>query len=105
MAQLAEASPDSTVEYRTRLLQSLTEVDESTDRKEIAEKVEALNLSATLAQLKADHLMHCMTSLAHDDRKATIGALVRLVDNLSDEERATLAAALQNSTRSPGSSS
>ena len=104
MAQLAEASPDSTAEYRTRLLQTLAEVDENTDRKEAAEKLEALNLTATVAQLKADHLMRRMLALAHEDRKATIGGLIRLVDNLSDDERATLASALQNSSRSPGSS-
>ena len=102
MAKLAEASPDSTVEYRTRLLQTLAEVDDSTDRREAAEKLEALDLTATVAQLKADHLMRRMLALAHVDRKATINGLIRLVDNLADDEKASLVNALQNSTRSPG---
>lgn len=105
MAALEAASPDSTIEYRTRLLQTLAEVDDSTDRREAAEKLEALDLSSTVAQLKADHLMRRMLALAHEDRKATIGGLLRLVDNLADDEKAALSAALQNSTRSPGLSS
>ena len=60
---------------------------------------QALNLTATIAELKADHLMRRMLALAHEDRKATIGGLIRLVDNLSDDEKATLSAALQNSSR------
>lgn len=104
MAQLAEASPDSSVEYRTNLLQTLAEIDDETDRREATEKLERLNLTATIAELKADHLMRRMLALAHEDRKATIGGLIRLVDNLSDDEKATLSAALQNSSRSPGAS-
>lgn len=102
MAQLAEASPEATVEYRTRLLTSLTEVDTLTDRRIAAEKLEALDLNPVAAQLKADHLMRQMVQLAHEDRKATINGLVRLVDNLSDDEKATLVSALQGSGRSPG---
>ena len=68
-----------------------------------AEKLEALDLSATAAQLKADHLIRRMLALAHEDRKATIDGLVRLVDNLSDDEKSTLVTALQaSSSRSPG---
>ena len=102
LRKLEEASPDSTAEYRTRLLESLTEVDASTDRQVAADKLESLDLSATVAQLKADHLMRRMLALAHEDRKATIGGLVRLVDNLDDDEKAALISALQNSNRSPG---
>ncbi|CAL1715333.1 unnamed protein product [Somion occarium] len=102
MNQLAEASPDSTVEYREHLLESLTSVDATTDRRIAAETLEALDLRPTLAQLKADHLMRRMVALSHEDRKATVNGLVRLVDNLSEDEKATLLNALQNSSRSPG---
>jgi len=102
MAQLADASPNSTVEYRARLLESLASIDSTTDYRQMAEMLEALDLMATVAQLKADHLMRSMLALAQEDRKATMDGLVRLVDNLSEDEKATLVSALQNSSRSPG---
>jgi acetyl-CoA carboxylase / biotin carboxylase 1 len=102
LAQLGNASPESSIEYRAGLLESLSEVNASTDRQLAAEKLESLDLTATIAQLKADHLMRRMLELAQEDRKATIGGLVRLVDNLDDDEKSTLISALQNSTRSPG---
>ncbi|THH28004.1 hypothetical protein EUX98_g6181 [Antrodiella citrinella] len=102
ISQLAEASPDSTIEYREQLLTTLTNVDAETDRREAAEVLEKLDLSATVTQLKADHLMRSMLALAEEDRKATLNGLIRLVDNLSDDEKAALSAALQNSNRSPG---
>lgn len=102
IAQLEVASPESTYEYRERLLQSLTSIDSTTERRVVAETLEALDLKPTVAQLKADHLMRSMIALAHEDRKATVSGLVRLVDNLADDEKAVLLAALQNSSRSPG---
>ncbi|CCM00738.1 uncharacterized protein FIBRA_02778 [Fibroporia radiculosa] len=102
MASLAEASPDSSDEYRSELLEKLASLDGVTDRRAMAESLESLDLTATLAQLKADHLMSQMLTLAHEDRKATLDGLVRLVDNLTDDEKATLMGALQNAGRSPG---
>ncbi|GBE86281.1 Acetyl-CoA carboxylase [Sparassis crispa] len=102
MAQLAEASPDSSSEYRSRLLESLAGISATTDRRVVAETLEALDLTATIAQLKADHLMRRMLALAHIDRKATLDALVRLVDNLADDEKTSLVNVLQSSSRSPG---
>lgn len=99
---LGEASPGSTVEYRAQLLRNLAEIDDTTDRRVAAEKLETLDLSGTAAQLRADHLTRSMLALAQDDRKATIDGLIRLVDDLADDEKAALIAALQNSTRSPG---
>ncbi|OCH83943.1 acetyl CoA carboxylase [Obba rivulosa] len=102
LAQLAQASPDSSNEYRSRLLDSLASIESSTDARAVAETLEALDLAPTVAQLKADHLMQRMLALAHEDRKATVDGLVRLVDNLSEDERLSLLSALQNATRSPG---
>ncbi|KAH8091758.1 carboxyl transferase domain-containing protein [Cristinia sonorae] len=53
-------------------LQSLTQVDSTTDHREAAEALEKLDLTATVAQLKADHLMRSMLALAHEDRKAAL---------------------------------
>ncbi|KAI0072645.1 acetyl CoA carboxylase [Panus rudis PR-1116 ss-1] len=102
LSQLAEASPDATEEYREHLLESLTSVDDTTDRRVAAETLEALDLKPTLAQLKADHLTRRLVALSHEDRKATMDGLIRLVDNLSEDEKAALINALQNSSRSPG---
>lgn len=102
IAQLENASPESTLEYREHLLESLSSIDSTTDRREAAEALEALDLKPTIAQLRADHLLRSMVSLAHEDRKATVSGLVRLVDNLAEDEKAILLAALQNSNRSPG---
>ena len=100
--EIEEASPESTLEYRTRLLQTLSSIDDTTDRRIAAETYETIDLAPTLAQLRADYLVRRMLALSHEDRKATIGGLVRLVDNLSDDEKSTLASALQSSGRSPG---
>ncbi|OBZ66885.1 hypothetical protein A0H81_13188 [Grifola frondosa] len=102
LAKLAVASPESSFEYRSRLLDSLASIEPTTDLRIVAEKVESLDLTATLAQLKADHLMRQMLALAHEDRKATLDGLVRLVDNLADDEKQAFVNALQASTRSPG---
>lgn len=103
MAKLAEASPDSTFEYRSGLLSSLTNINDQTDIRVAAQTLETLDLSGTVTQLKADHLARRMLALSHEDRKATLDGLVRLVNNLSDEEKTSLLTALQGSKRSPGS--
>ncbi|TFY60059.1 hypothetical protein EVJ58_g5380 [Rhodofomes roseus] len=102
MAELAEASPESTEEYRSTLLMRLRSLEDFSDRRVMSKALEALDLTATLAQLKADHLMRRMLALAHEDRKTSIDGLVRLVDSLADDEKATLITALQNAGRSPG---
>lgn len=98
----AEASPDSDYEYRTDLLESLATVEDVTDNQALATALEALDLTPTLAKLKSDHLMRRMLDMADEDRKATIGGLVRFVDNLTEDEKTTLKNALQKSSRSPG---
>lgn len=102
LAKLETASPESTPDYRKQLLETITSVDSTTDRRAAAETLEAFDLKPTIAQLKSDHLMQQMLALAQDDRKATMNGLVRLVENLSEEEKATLVNALQSSGRSSG---
>ena len=102
MAQLAEASPESTHEYREHLLESIAGIEDERDPRKVTEALEKLDLTNTLAQLKADHLARRMIQLAGEDKKATVDGLVRLIDSLGDEERLALVQALQNSNRSPG---
>ena len=104
LALLEEASPESTPEYRQRLLNSISFVDKTTDFRTAAEALEKLDLTATVAQLKSDFLMRRLLDMAQLDRKAMMASLVRLSDNLSDDDRITLISALQNTGRSPGKS-
>ena len=104
LALLEEASPESTPEYRQRLLNSLSFVDKTTDSRAAAEALEKLDLTATVTQLKSDFLMRRLLDMAQLDRKAIMASLIRLSDNLSEDDRATLISALQNTGRSPGKS-
>jgi acetyl-CoA carboxylase / biotin carboxylase 1 len=96
LAALAESAPDTTQEYRLKLLNNLASLEPSSSLQEIAEKLEDLDLSQTMVKLKADHLARNLIELAKEDRKATMDGLIRLVDNLSDEDRASLLSALQS---------
>jgi acetyl-CoA carboxylase/biotin carboxylase 1 len=98
----AEASPDMDLDDRTALLEHLTSIDEESDNRSAATTLESFDLAPTITKLKAEHLMRRMVDMAHQDRKATISGLVRFVDNLSEDEKASLRAALQGSPRSPG---
>lgn len=101
LSLLAEASPDTTPAYRSRLLDNILSMDvESTDQ-EVAESIEQLDLSKTLVQLKADDLIRKLAALAAEDRKATMDGLTRLANELTDDDRATLINVLQ-APRSPG---
>ena len=101
MAKLTQASPESDYEYRAHLLESIAGIENVVEPRPVAEAIEKLDLTNTLAQLKADHLARRMLALANEDRKATIDGLVRLIDNLGDEDKVALISALQHS-RSPG---
>ena len=102
LAALLEASPGTTYEYRSRLLDSIASIDSTTDHREVSDKLEKLDINATLTQLRADHLVRNLIELVKDDRKAAMDGLMRLCDNLADDERASLVNILQNANRSPG---
>lgn len=104
IAQLEKANPDTSFEYRSQLLDSMASIDASTPYKDVAVALEALDLKSTLAQMKSDHLMRQMLDLAHEDEKATIAGLARLINNLADEGKSSLITAIQNAGRSPGKS-
>ena len=100
---LAEANPDITYEQRFDLLTSLTGIASSATHEEEAVALEKLDLSATVAQLKADHLARRLVDLAKEDRKAVLDGFLSFTNGLSDDERATVINALQQGApRSPG---
>lgn len=100
---LAEASPDATYEYRSQLLTNITGIVPPADYKEEADAIEKLDLTATIAQLKADHLARRLVELTKEDRKAALDGFLRFADGLSDDERAAVINVLQSAPRSPGS--
>jgi acetyl-CoA carboxylase/biotin carboxylase 1 len=102
LADIAEASPGTTFEYRSRLLNSIAAIDSSTSPRVVAEKLENLDLSSTISQLRTEHLMRNLLDLTKEDRKATMDGLLRFADNLSEEERASLVTVLQSAARPPG---
>ncbi|TFK51885.1 acetyl CoA carboxylase [Heliocybe sulcata] len=102
LKKLLEASPESSLEYRSQLLGSIAAIEETDDNRVIAEKLEKMDLQQTLLQLKSDSLKRRMLAMVQEDRKVALNGLVRLVDNLNDDEKASLLAAIQASNRSPG---
>lgn len=99
---LGEASPGSTYEYRYRLLDNLASIEATTDYREMATKLEKLDLTQTASQLKADYLVRRLIELTQEDKKAAIGGLARLADNFTPEDRASLISVLQSAGSSPG---
>jgi acetyl-CoA carboxylase/biotin carboxylase 1 len=102
LAKFAEASPASTHADRSQLLDSLASTDATSDARAVAESIERLDLSKAIAQLKAEHLLRSLLDLANQDRQATMDTLLRLVDELSEEEKGSLGSALQTSAQRHG---
>ncbi|KAF8892047.1 acetyl CoA carboxylase [Infundibulicybe gibba] len=102
LSAIAEASPGSTFEYRVRLLNGLASIEPTTSYREVSEKLESLDISQALVQLKADNLMRRLIELTKEDKKAAMDGLTRVADTLSAEERLSLINVLQNAPRSPG---
>ncbi|KAF8500519.1 acetyl CoA carboxylase [Gautieria morchelliformis] len=95
LAQIQSASPESTLDYRSRLLDSLLVDVESSDNSDIAVAIEGLALEPTLDQLHKDSITKAMLAFAQKDRKAALDGILRVADALSDDEKATLIANLQ----------
>ncbi|KAF8586337.1 hypothetical protein K439DRAFT_1659720 [Ramaria rubella] len=95
LARIQLASPDSTAEYRSRLLKSLLVNVGSSDDRDITSAIEGLDLEPTLEQLHRDSVTKSMLAVAQKDRKAALEGVLRLADILSDEEKATLIASLR----------
>ncbi|KAH0582862.1 hypothetical protein H2248_010766 [Termitomyces sp. 'cryptogamus'] len=58
LVDIAEASPNSTVECRIQSLDSLVQIDSKPEYRKIAEALEKLDLSQTIIQLKVGHFLH-----------------------------------------------
>ena len=100
LAQLAVAGPSQSREYCERLLNDLSGLDEKSDHQTIAQALEALDLSSTVAQLRTEHLLQQLLG----DRKSLIDGFVRLVDGLTENEKSTVLTALKDTNVSPGAS-
>lgn len=100
LAQLATAGPSQSREYLEQLLNDLSGVSGKSDHRQAAEALENLDLSSAIAQLKGERISQQLL----EDRKSLIDGFVRLVDYLSEEEKATMLAALKNTNASPGQS-
>ncbi len=98
LAQFAAAGPNQSREYHEQLLYDLSGVNRESDHRTAAETLENLNLSSAISQLKGEHVVQQFLG----DRKFLIDGFVRLVDYLSEDEKATMLAALRNTNASPG---
>lgn len=98
VAKLTAASPQlSFSEAKRRIFDQVPQVSQSDDRA-VAEAIEGLDLSDTAAQLMSAHVTGQLISLVQSHRKAGLAGLVGVVNALTDEEKAALAAALQGAT-------
>jgi acetyl-CoA carboxylase / biotin carboxylase 1 len=102
--QIKAASPDSTAEYRTSLLNDLVADVIPGDNKALAETLESVDLQTTLTQLKAAHVTRQMLDLVLSNREAALDGFARSIDSLTSDEKARLVKMLQGAAteRSPG---
>jgi len=104
LARIGAASASSTLAERTRLLDSLLPEVESHDHQALAAALESLDLSSTLAELKAAAVTRQMVELVLSDRKAALEGFARSIESLSEEEKSRLVKLIQSPSqeRSPG---
>ncbi|CAE6428799.1 unnamed protein product [Rhizoctonia solani] len=99
LAVISEASPDSLPAYRARLLESLVPSDvDHNDKRKLAEALEALDLTTTLNSVRHAEITHKIVELAQSHRKATVEGMLRVIDTLTDEEKAAITGALHASS-------
>src|SRR5262249_36000506 len=72
LAKIAEANPDATFEYRSRLLDNLACIEPTTSYPEAAAKLEQLDISKTIAQIRSDRLAQELLQMINKDRAATV---------------------------------
>ncbi|GJJ11159.1 hypothetical protein Clacol_005391 [Clathrus columnatus] len=95
LERIRNAAPESSLDYRTRLLESLLQDVDLSDHQQVVSALENLNLESTLEQLEKDTVATKLLNLVQKDRKAVIEGVLRLADTLSDDEKSTLIASLQ----------
>jgi acetyl-CoA carboxylase / biotin carboxylase 1 len=100
LAQLAAAGPSQSREYREQLLNDLSGVTGMSDHRAVVQALENLDLSSAVAQVKCEHIFQQLLG----DRTNLVDGLVRLVDGLTQDEKAAVLVALKNRDASPGPS-
>ena len=100
LALLATAGPTQSREYLEQLLNDLSGVGGKSDHRAAADALENLDLSSAITQLRGEHIVQQLLG----DRKSMIDGFVRMADSLSEDEKATVLAALKNTHASPGPS-
>jgi acetyl-CoA carboxylase / biotin carboxylase 1 len=102
VAKLTAVNPDiSLVEAKRRIFDQVPHVTQRDDRA-VAEALEGIDLSDTVAQLMSARVTGQLMSLVQSHRKAGLAGLVGVVNALTEEERAALAVALQGVAPSQG---
>lgn len=96
LKQLEEASPETTADYRSQVLTTLTHVEGESEMQQIAETLEKVDLAPTLSRLRSEHIMSSLRKAAEHDRKATVLGLIQLVEEMTEDEKASVLTAVQN---------
>jgi acetyl-CoA carboxylase/biotin carboxylase 1 len=99
---VAAASPETSLDYQSTLVNKLAGLADDADDRTAAAAFEALDLTDTLAGLRAAALTAELAQRTAADRKSTVDGLVRFIDGLSDEEKMAIRTALQAAARSSG---
>lgn len=98
VSKLTAASPQLAFsDAKRRVFDQIPQVSRSDDRA-VAEALETLDLSDVVAQTMSAHVTGQLISLVQSHRQAGLAGLVGVVNALTDEEKAALAAALQGGT-------
>jgi acetyl-CoA carboxylase/biotin carboxylase 1 len=96
IAQIKAAAPSFPAAMHAQLLSGLIAHVDPSDSRAMAEALEGLNLTETLAQLRDTEVAKQMATLLQSNRKSVLDGIVRVANEaLSDQERSALLAALQ----------
>ena len=101
--QLEKANPESTPQYRSQVIIHLLPM--GSEMQERAEKLETLDISSNVAQFRSDYILQAVRKASQVDRKSAIGGILRFVEELTDDEKASLLTSIQNSARMTGGQS
>lgn len=100
-AKLTAVSPQMPLEEaKRRVFEQIPQVPRHDDRA-VAEALEPFDMSDVVAQQMSAHVTGQLMALVQSNRKAGLAGLVGVVNALTDEEKAALAAALQSSGSFP----
>lgn len=101
LAKFAEANPDATYQDRLQLLSRLAPTT-GDELRETAEKLEKLDIGPAISQLRSDHVLQTLRQAVQSDRKSAVDGLLRLLEEMSEDEKSGVLTAIQNSSRLVG---